>query len=416
MTYGPLNAFKILRNFGHIISSLSLNDESKQEKIESYVLKYCSKSLQTLRIRNARIHSLFKPTENTFTNLKNLHIKFSYYEPNLWRFEVTTFPNLQTLKLVLNRMGSTKIECQTFPALKCFSFDGSPGNYNEIRRYTDVIEIIKLNPQLEKIELALLEDYDQVLVESINRYLPELRCLNLILSGTYLFSNLPYSYHFENVIDFGLFNIPVEFSKIPFTFNKLKRFAITASGKYKHLNREHLNHTHIWDFMADNKDLTSIFLHGNLNGSLITNYERVFLNIEELYINACQNIPIDTVLGLMKKNNRLKKFSISGTRISTIKNCSDIYEIIRNNGIELKIFPRKRPHYRLKFFELFVNKTTELSLRRCFFECYYDICGPGDGTGCWTEQHVKFYTDDEPKCYIPPVNLFYSEYHTQTKT
>lgn len=403
-----LDQLKVLRNFGHVLTNLRLHAnctfsrDDLEEKIESYVIKYCSKSLQTLRIRCPRIQTLFKSTETPFTNLKNLNIKFSVYKSqNLWRFETAAFPNLETLELVLNRMDSTKLEIQAFPALKCFSFDGSVGNYNDIRRYADIVEMIKLNKQLEKLELALLENYDQSLVKCLSQYLPNLRCLNLIMSGTLLFSNASDSYHFNTVTDFGLFNIPATFSNLPFTFDKLERFTISTSEK---TYTEHLNHVHIWNFIAKNKNLISIFLHGKLNGTFITNYEHVFTNVEELYINSCEDLPIYTILDLLKKNSKLKKFSISGSiklMNRTQWDCQNLCEIFKMNEIEFKVIAWNH-------LELFITRPNN-QLITCFLKCDCNICDT------YTIQNIKLYNNDKLKCYNPPVQEYYSKYYCPVK-
>lgn len=106
------------------------------------------------------------------------------------------------------------------------------------------------------------------------------------------------SYHFDNVVDFGLFNIPSTFAtKIPFTFNQLERFTIATANK---TFSEHLRYAHIRDFMPNNKHLSSICLQGKVNGSFVSNYEHVFSNVDELYILKCEHIPKDTVLGFLK--------------------------------------------------------------------------------------------------------------------
>lgn len=407
-TMRELCIFKILRNFGHLISNLNLYMilyRKYKDKIECYVNKYCSKSVQTLRIYSCGSpHNILKTDLNSFPNLKKLNIKYCHYEPNLWKFEHTAFPNLQTLKLNLNWMDSIdspKIEFQTFPALKSFSFDGTMGHYYDMRNYTDVIEMIKLNTQLEKFEIALLEHCDQqsfeLLMQHIVEYLPNLQCLNLIFSGPTSVFSVRDSYHFDKVTDFGLFNIPITFlTKIPFTFHKLKRFTITTAEK---TFTEHLNYPQIWDFMANNKHLTSIFLHGKVNGSFITNYEYVFANVEELFIHKCQDIPINTVLGFLK--NRLKLFSISGMNgACDTGNYHDICKKLKVNEIEFKV---KQKYLDDIVLELFIKVKSDFSLIHSFIECSF----------CFN--YIKFYSNDVLKCYKPPMNAYYAEYAIAVK-
>lgn len=394
-----LDSLKILRNFGHTISNLLIEffpPDIRMTKIPFYVIKHCSKSLQTLMIRNYVWHlqSIFKSIENPFTNLKKLLVQECRHESNLWKFDGVVFPNLQTLKFNLNRMESVDFISPKMvyhiKSLKSFSFDDTMAQYNDKRIYTDIVDMIKLNTQLERFEIALLEQFDEQSFQSLMRHLeclPNLRRLNLIFSGPESVFNVLGSYHFHNVVDFGLFNLPSTFAtKIPFTFNQLKRFTITNANK---TFSEHLHHAHIWDFMVNNKHLTSIFLHGKVNGSFITNYEHVFSNVEELYIHKCQNIPIDTVLDFFK--NRLKKLKISGTRKTIKGNYYDICDILECNGIE---FGLKR-----------IEGKTRFSFLNCFIECdWYE----------YTED-VGLYSNDELKCYIPLINPYHAEHSCGAK-
>lgn len=182
------------------------------------MIKYCSKSLHTLRIAGylELTQSIFESVENPFTNLKNLIIRLCRYKPKLWNFDSTVFPNLQTLKLHLNKMDSMdspKIEFNTFPALKSFSFNGTRSQNNDT--ITGIIDMIKLNKQLEKFEFALLEQFDEHSFDALMqclKCLPNLQRLNLIFSGPKSVLNVLDAYHFNNVMDFGLFNIPYTFS------------------------------------------------------------------------------------------------------------------------------------------------------------------------------------------------------------
>lgn len=396
LIYRGLHILKVLRNFGCEISSLILFHPpyypvilKDKNIIPFYVIKYCSKSLHALRIRGylVQYQSIFESVENPFKNLKTLIIQLCHYESKLWNFDSAVFPNLQTLKLQLNKMDSMdspKIQFEAFPALKSFSFNGTRGQNNDT--IADIIDMIKLNTQLEKFEFALLEQFDERSFDALMRCLkclPNLHRLNLIFSGPNSVFNVLDSYHFNTVTDFGLFNIPSTFPmRIPFTFNKLKRFIITTANK---TFDEHLNHAHIWDFLVNNKHLTSIFLHGKVNGSFITNYEHVFSNVEELYIHKCEDIPIDSLLAFLK--NRLTKFKIIGTRKPIKRNSHDIYDILNSHEIEFK-----------SKFHLFVESNTDSPLINYFIKCnQFD--------------NIDFYSKDKLECYIPLINPYYSEYH-----
>lgn len=410
-----MDQLKILRNFGGTISNLVLenlflerNEKILEDIVPQYVIKYCSKSLRTLQIRSYYIHhSMFNSVGNPFTNLKKLYIQRSRlycYESNSWEFGGAIFPNLQTLKINLNRMGSgdaqkwndfqrlpeAKMEFQTLPVLKSFAFDGTLGQHHYTRNYTDIIDMIKLNTQLEKFEIALIETFDENFFDDLMqslKCLPNLRRINLIFAGPKsVFSELN-TYHFDNVMDFGLFNIPSTFSiKIPFTFNRLKRFIIKTAEK----GTEHLNHANIWDFIGNNKHLTSIFLHGEVNGSIIKNNEHALSNVEELYIQQCNEVPIDTVLGFLK--NRLKQFKISGINSSRMRdNYFNFCDSLKFHEIDFKT------NSYLRLLECFIKNSTGFPLINCFIECN-------------PYSEIEIYSKNKLNCYIPPINWYYTHY------
>lgn len=165
----------------------------------------------------------------------------------------------------------------------------------------------------------------------------------------------------------------------------MKRFIITSANI---TFTEHLNHAHIWDFLINNKHLTSIFLHGKVNGSFISHYEHVFSNVEELYMHKCEDIPIDSVLGLLK--NRLRKFKIIGTRQPIKRNSYDISDILNSHEIEFKL--------KYDFLELFIKRNADFSLINYFIKCNH-------------VDDIDFYSKDELECYILLINPYYSEYY-----
>lgn len=363
----------------------------KYEMIPCHVIEYCSKSLHTLFIRmySRPFQCIIESTENPFTNLKKIDIRRCGHQSNLWTFDSAVFPNLQTLKFKLNKLArgidfiSPKMVYR-IKTLKSFSFDDTMAQYNDKRIYMDIIDMIEMNTQLEVFEIALLEQFDEDSFGALMRHLaclPNLRRLNLICSGPESVFTVLRPYHFDTVTDFGLFNIPSTFATvIPFTFNQLKRFTISTANRSR---TEHLNHPQIWDFIVNNKHLKSIFLHGRLNGSFITNYEHVFSQVEELYIHRCQDIPFDTVLGFIK--NRLKKWKISGTRESK-RNKDDIFDMIVSNGFSLTRCTSDR-----------------ISCSNCFIECY-NLCNL-----------VDWGSNDELKSYIPLINSYYAHYYCREK-
>lgn len=351
-------SFKVLRNFGHTMTEIELKygpiyylGDNRYykisiydfiDKIEFYLAEYCSKSLKKLLIDECNIY-YYKKSEQTKTSFENIEKSFQnvtfikliqcYLGPRLLS---KVFPNLESLHLMHNMYKKFSVINEHWPKLKelrirntyCYAtiHAGIKFHVQTVPFQGDeVIEMIKLNPQLEKLEMFILKAFGVArLIHCIREYLPLLKCLHII----YHPSTFPHDLqplHFNSVEDFHLVQHYIETQRISdinfFKFSSnLKRFSLSF-----HINFDE-NHTNSYDpilnFIQKNTDLTSIILYGIINGNLNILFESISPNIEQLEVLRYHNkirrfklnqriyIFMSDVLSFLKCRPSLKKLLI----------------------------------------------------------------------------------------------------------
>lgn len=212
----PLMAFKILRNFGHLIPNLHVQftlfyaveknvGPMTMKYFENYLAQYCSESLVDLSFEYS-CYTLFEGIEKPFTCLKTLHADFCTFGEQLHFNKL--FPNLQNLKLGWNCYGNTAAIRTHFPALKnLWLYDDNYCNSDLKFQKEDIEGLLKLNPQLEKSTFFFVDKYGPDFIRHINKHYPNAQIAN----GLRRRDTNPFSY---NSITFGRSNkiYPAHFS------------------------------------------------------------------------------------------------------------------------------------------------------------------------------------------------------------
>ncbi|XP_055320233.1 uncharacterized protein LOC129577369 isoform X1 [Sitodiplosis mosellana] len=320
--WNPVWTLKFLRNFGHVTSHIVLRlvhrigaygyEYNKTTAalvfhIESYVEKYCSKSIRRLGL-DSPPKFLFKEIQTSFINLEN--IAFYYYYP-LCEVSFSNFPNLKSIELHLSWRESNLI---CIPNVKIFHIEARKNiqslglNYEE----NEIKELLKLNPQIEDLKLRIentqsihgLFKYSDIIFQGLNENLPMLRRLNLDMNIDENFR----SYHFDNVIDFQ-FNSYPKLINIPFTFSKLERFTCS-------LHLKDTIESCVFDFIAANECLKSITLDGVMDGiDNLFQLNTVLTSVEEMSIKICRcnsvSITSDLILNLFSQSQSLKRLTLT---------------------------------------------------------------------------------------------------------
>ena len=185
---------KVLRNFGHLFSDIVICygplDEAIDSKyifeLEWYLVEYCLKSMQKITIYciNPEHTTAFENTGIQLPNITTVHTGCCRFASN-FSFNAN-FPNLQSLSL-------HEIKCEfnikdwQFPTVKhlyfhCTAHRDQIGSVQySYMKESDLIEMLKHNPQLEKLELFITYEYLSNLSKCLNEYFPKLHFLSLTL-------------------------------------------------------------------------------------------------------------------------------------------------------------------------------------------------------------------------------------------
>lgn len=301
-------ALKLLRNFGHLMKDLHISMllfyyPELCRLVESYLFEYCTESVNRLTVTDNFIS--FENIQKPLKNVKTLHM-----EEITFRRELPfnkNFPNLQSLKLGRNTYWNPSSIRVHFPMLTHLAFYDRMMHSTCSRFQEEDIELLlKMNPQLEKLELVLDHKYSAELIQRMHENLPRLQELKLYYTTRMqmaMASSKPI--HFENVVKLNIScNERID---IPFTFNKLKFFElITTIDSAREL-------VELVKFIDKNKHLKSIKLifFGLDDFPNFLELENILKYIEKLSIvlRFCC-IPYDRLMRFLTRNWSLKKFSL----------------------------------------------------------------------------------------------------------
>lgn len=185
-----VTAFKLLRTFGHLIKNLHINfllfeNSVLHEMIVKYLTEYCSECLNQFSVDMCPNKCLFKFIQRPMTNLKTLHVEKCFIGNEL-AFN-TIFPILETLKLGTNRYTNPSAIRVHFPTVKNLYFSDDNAFGSKKCQENDIDELLKLNPQLEKVLLILQNNYNSNFVQRLNKYCPvEIYPFDCYWFGTYV--------------------------------------------------------------------------------------------------------------------------------------------------------------------------------------------------------------------------------------
>lgn len=306
-------AVKFLRIFGHLIVKLFIDFSiisfpRHYEWLVQYLCEYGSNSINELwlqRIPNSVSFPAHFDLARPFMNVRILEMSECVIK-NEFQFGVM-FPNLHTLRLDENAYRNTSVIRTHFPSVKHLSFDGRI--LYSLKRFEsdDIAELLRLNPQLEKLELKLHARFsdESNIIQIIADNLPNLKLLKLKMGYPSLRLT---TVHLEHVEHFSCGSI---YSINPFSFSKLKHLE---------LNNCHCSDDSVRSLIGSSEYLTSILVKYNLdnldnfnrNVRFLFEIENVLANIEKMEILCVEDVPWEHVLQFLKKNRALKQFSMIG--------------------------------------------------------------------------------------------------------
>lgn len=323
---------KVLRHFGHTISHIAICYSTilrcSNDTFDIYLTKYGLNSVKILEISDwsnwskCYKRSLFKNIKKSFPNVRVIKIANCTLEVESL---TKIFPNIESLELSGNEYKSHAVINEHFPKLKELIIRLSNRHY--LPDGDELLEMLKLNPQIERLSFPINKDYGHKQIEYIREQEPELKYLFIrwYPSDSVLFKNIK-PFHFNNVIDFQLKSQKLSVISA-FTFSKLQRLSINFRinlnknlNTYQPINLDDNNtYQPILDFIHKNTHLTSIEIINSVCGNLdrLFDLENILSNIEELSILHYELPDKDmeyklmcSVLGFLQRSKTLKKLLI----------------------------------------------------------------------------------------------------------
>lgn len=223
--YDALINFRLLRCFGHLISDLAIHyDDSHLIKLDQYVNKYCADSLNEIKLLNAKKEAMGHLTK-PFTKVEKVFIICGQLDSDSIDFN-TTFPEMRHLSIC-----SYSHFDKHFPKLESLSISEPAYECSDILyRRRNVIEILRLNPQLGSLVLLDSEILDKVFIRSISEHVPSVQYLE-INYNTLRYYNVNVI-HFRNVQHLTLHTDHGFLLKCPLTFDQLKTLTILTANQF----------------------------------------------------------------------------------------------------------------------------------------------------------------------------------------
>lgn len=298
--------------------------------LECYLADYASGSLIQLKLAR---HPSFRPypcifeiIQKPFNNLESLCVVACEFGSELPFNRI--FPNLKYLKLGKNSYHYTSAIRLHFSALTDLALH-DPWSLKKFDQ-CDVKELLRLNPQLEKLELCLEMKFGPQFITWIKEACPNLQHLG------FGFLNVSFDFPYEHYepCDFNqiekLTLKKVSEIRVPFTFSKLK---------YLELD--------IFTFPISSRDISELIVRYphliSLKLEVSTNLfdlndffriEHLLLNFEELRIEILNDdIPSDDLMHFLTRNRSLKRFSLRTLSL----NFHHVYNAIMFGNSEFKI-------------------------------------------------------------------------------
>lgn len=290
-------ALKILRNFGHLMVELHsgiwrMANDPYIEIYENYLIEHTSGSLVQLSLVESTDFIFYNKLKRPFTNLKSLRFDFCSLYRQLPFNEF--FPNLQSLKLTLSfQQLKPKPIKMHFSALTELAL-------NDIERFDDnvLLELLQLNPQLIKLEIA----FRDVFVPCVKENCPNLKHIGFYGENGLLKIRLLEPYNFDQIESLNLKDI--DNMGIWLVFGKLQCLTIRSTEG---------NSEDIFNFIRNNPRLTSlkIDIRNNIELNDFFQLDNLLSSIEELKIRISrEDIPVDGLMNFLTENRSLKKFSL----------------------------------------------------------------------------------------------------------
>lgn len=228
---------KFLRCFGHLIITLSYfaNDRTEQRnaEIHRYINEYCADSLVKIHFK----YSVIKFTiEKPFLKVETVIFSQCHLDSNIADFN-RWFPRMQRLEVCsqCSATGGTFIE-KHFPNLDNLSISKNDRTVNALFRQSNVAEVLRLNPQLRRLQLGGVFT-DENYLRSVSHHLQNIVDLELVEWYPVKLKLEKGVINFKNVERFKIGRSKLlQTPEIPFSFDRLEEFELFMNISIPHLD------------------------------------------------------------------------------------------------------------------------------------------------------------------------------------
>lgn len=324
-------AFKVVRNFGHTISNLHVHISSLfcGARLVSHLNEYCDESMEELSFHGCDLS--LSNMKKSFRNLKTFKTLGCILFDKPATIGAKLFPNLKHLKLKDSGFKAPPI-VHHMPQLVRFSFTPERNNDHLMIKTrmkivvdeNNIIELLKANPQIEILQLHLLENHGLRVLQYVSKHLQSLRKLNLTIHDVTLLENTQELLTFDNVEDFHLLvHKCAKLSRNPFVFKNLK--SITTS-------KFDFDEMTLIDFFDKNKSISTVVINRGFMKLNVT-LKNFLQNVEQFGLCFIHNVLIEKILEIIQQNFRLKRFFIG---VQTAESYRAICDSIRLRGVDFK--------------------------------------------------------------------------------
>lgn len=291
-------AAKMLKHFGHLIRSLSVQIFSginaENELIKKFINLYCSETLIEIDIRNYQSPNVFESMTKPFKMVQKVSLYGQFDKLNNSKLNSgEIFPALRQLTTALSAQFVDSISIGHFPHLERLIADFTTYENEEVY-IAEYKRLITMNPQIQS--LTLIHSTKELLkfsAENLDRL--ETLELEYYESGH---QDEPVTIHFKNVKHFKIIGISIN---IPnnISFGRLIEFETGGNPKscWKWI-----------DFVEEYKNLEKF----RLNDCLLRNQDvlrlaQAELNADEILFQCDWNINIQSIAKLIKSSKHLRK-------------------------------------------------------------------------------------------------------------
>lgn len=302
---------KLLKNFGHLISSLKISNYYMPKDCAKNIYKlvnfYCSKTLTEFSISNV-LANIFDEFEKPFEKVENVILEGSFdILGNSIHGLNDLFPAMRCLTIGavnIHNMSWIDIQFNHLERVQAHVFahiSDTPGLVNE----AEFEKLLKNNPQIRSLNLKYVSPKLLKIVADRLPYLESLELENY--NELDISAEESYNFHFEHMKNFS---IKMSLHSMPnnISFGNLEVF---HTSRFPKPCRRWI------EFIENNKSLKK-FSTATIKSADILRLSRADLKLNEIYFECCsEDVEVRNIIDLIENSTELKRidFKVESSQI-----------------------------------------------------------------------------------------------------